>query len=526
MKRRFIPFVVASLLMVAAVAGGTVFALSSQGTTEPAPTAAVTLPAAASQSSVPSLMNFQGRLTDAQGQAINGNVQVTFRIYDVATGDSPLWEEVQSVTAQDGLFSVLLGSAAPLMPTIFSTGTERWLGIQISGDAEMSPRLRVASVPYALVAAQAKTSTTLNGLSASDFTTTADLDSHAVDQDAHHIRFTDAEAVAAMGAKTGDNPLHHDRYGDSEAVSAVLAADGPDSGLDADTLDGLTASDFTTTGDLGGHVADPDDHHTRYSDTEAVAAMGAKTGDNPLHHDQYVDSEAVSAVLAADGPDSGLDADTLDGLTASDFTTTGDLGGHIVDPDAHHTRYTDPEAVAAILTEELITNKLDELRGPDQAFLQGAVEQAMGLPVQGRSDFQQFLSDQWRIAATEYLLLQRGLLGGLGEGNEEQTFQEYLAGREGSWSRMQGDFLGALTSMDSNEQIQLLEGLGEFREQAMQQVYLNRLRDLYVGFIAEAKLSQHFSDAEKGAYAVSPGALQDNPVPFLNYLQDKYLSGD
>ena len=66
----------------------------------------------------------------------------------------------------------------------------------------------------------------------------------------------------------------------------------------------------------------------------------------------------------------------------------------------------------------------------------------MGLPVRGRSEYQQFLADQWTVAATEYLLLQRGLLGGLGEGNEEQTFQEFLAGREESWSRMRGDFLG------------------------------------------------------------------------------------
>lgn len=137
------------------------------------------------------------------------------------------------------------------------------------------------------------------------------------------------------------------------------------------------------------------------------------------------------------------------------------------------------------------------------------------------------MADQWTVAATEYLLLQRGLLGGLGEGNEEQTFQEFLAGREESWSRMRGDFLGALTSMDSNEQIQLLEGLGDFRKQAMQQVYLNRLRNQYPGFIAERMASQAFSDSEKGAYAMSPGVLrEEDPMPFLNYLQNKYLSGD
>jgi hypothetical protein len=39
-----------------------------------------------------------------------------------------------------------------------------------------------------------------------------------------------------------------------------------------------------------------DDHHVRYADSEAVAAMGVKADPNPLHHDRYLDSEAVGAM--------------------------------------------------------------------------------------------------------------------------------------------------------------------------------------------------------------------------------------
>ena len=255
MYRRFFPFIAVTIFFLIA-AGGTVFALTRGEDQQPAPTPLSVAPAPASNgaASVPGLMNFQGRLADFQGRPINSAVEVTFRIYDAATGDSPLWEEVQNVVAENGLFTVLLGSSVPLTPALFANGSERWLAMQATGDREMSPRLRVASVPYALVAAQARTSATLNGLSASDFTTTGDLGGHVVDQEAHHTRYSDTEAVAAMGVNTGDNPLHHDRYVDSEAVSAVLAADGPDSGLDADTVDGVGSSGFALA-DLGNNEA-------------------------------------------------------------------------------------------------------------------------------------------------------------------------------------------------------------------------------------------------------------------------------
>jgi len=39
----------------------------------------------------------------------------------------------------------------------------------------------------------------------------------------HHVKYTDAEAVTAMGAKGDANPLNHDRYTDAEAVTAMGA---------------------------------------------------------------------------------------------------------------------------------------------------------------------------------------------------------------------------------------------------------------------------------------------------------------
>lgn len=97
----------------------------------------------------PTLMNFSGVLTNSGGAPQVGTFSVTFRIYDVAAGGAALWTETQNVTSvSGGRFSILLGSVTALTATTFS-GDNRYLGITISGDAEMTPRTRIASVAYA-----------------------------------------------------------------------------------------------------------------------------------------------------------------------------------------------------------------------------------------------------------------------------------------------------------------------------------------------------------------------------------------
>ena len=156
--------------LILIVAGGIVFALSMGGP-DPAPPGDTVAPAPASQVGASSTVNFQGILRDAAGDPINGLVIATFRLYDMAVGGVPLWEEAQSVIAENGLFSVLLGSITLLGPATFAGG-ERWLGIQASADPEMAPRQPITSVPYAFVAStadQATNADSLDGLDSVDF---------------------------------------------------------------------------------------------------------------------------------------------------------------------------------------------------------------------------------------------------------------------------------------------------------------------------------------------------------------------
>jgi hypothetical protein len=56
----------------------------------------------------------------------------------------------------------------------------------------------------------------------------------------------DSEVTSAISTHASNSSAHHVRYTDGEAVTAIKAADGHGSGLDADLLDGKHASDFAS----------------------------------------------------------------------------------------------------------------------------------------------------------------------------------------------------------------------------------------------------------------------------------------
>jgi len=100
----------------------------------------------------PNTLGYQGRLANASGTPITSNLNITFRIYDVASGGGALWTETQSAVAVDGgNLAVELGSVTPLPATIW--GRQLYLGVQIAGDSEMLPRPALTAAPFALRAA-------------------------------------------------------------------------------------------------------------------------------------------------------------------------------------------------------------------------------------------------------------------------------------------------------------------------------------------------------------------------------------
>ncbi len=107
---------------------------------------------------VPPMVNYQGKLTKTDGTLLpDGTYSMTYAIYDVATNGVAIWSEINpAVQVKKGLFSVLLGSIHHLPDDIFN-GTDRYFGVTVGTDPEMTPRQQIASVPFAFRAASAGT---------------------------------------------------------------------------------------------------------------------------------------------------------------------------------------------------------------------------------------------------------------------------------------------------------------------------------------------------------------------------------
>ena len=97
---------------------------------------------------IPQLINYQGELTDAAGNVVNGNFTIQFKIYNSSSGGTALWTESQSLTITDGRFQVLLGSINPIPYDIFHENST-YLALKVGNDNEMTPRKRMVSVGYA-----------------------------------------------------------------------------------------------------------------------------------------------------------------------------------------------------------------------------------------------------------------------------------------------------------------------------------------------------------------------------------------
>lgn len=99
---------------------------------------------------------YQGRLADSGGNPLTTTVNMTFRLYNAATGGTPLWSEdwtgPNGVQVSDGLFNVMLGSLTAIPQSVISGNPTLFLGITAGTDDEMAPRVQLGSVPFAVQA--------------------------------------------------------------------------------------------------------------------------------------------------------------------------------------------------------------------------------------------------------------------------------------------------------------------------------------------------------------------------------------
>jgi hypothetical protein len=98
-------------------------------------------------------INFQGRLVNnTTGLNVsNGSYSVVFTLYNNpnAGQGTALWTETQNVTTTDGIFRVALGSVTAIPANFNFNWDGLYLGIKVGTDTEMTPRIQMASVPFA-----------------------------------------------------------------------------------------------------------------------------------------------------------------------------------------------------------------------------------------------------------------------------------------------------------------------------------------------------------------------------------------
>ena len=124
----------------------------------------------AQQTQVPRVMWYSGVFRPVTTQLIASVEQVTVAVYRDRDGGDVMWQETQNVAMEaGGRYNLLMGATSPdgLPADLFTSGEARWIGITFNRPGEVEqPRIPMASVPYALKAADADT---LGGLPASAY---------------------------------------------------------------------------------------------------------------------------------------------------------------------------------------------------------------------------------------------------------------------------------------------------------------------------------------------------------------------
>lgn len=182
----------------------------------------LTIASAVSLATVPKQINYQGFLTDADGNPANGYYDMLFKIYMTPTEVTPLWTQDETVTVTNGIYNVILGQEGnELDPGIFDG--DLYLGVTVGSDDEMTPRQKFTATAFAMKAARADS---------------------VADGAVSSVMIADG---AVESNKVANNAITSSKILDS-SITAADISDGSGSGLDADQLDGLDASHFMSAG--------------------------------------------------------------------------------------------------------------------------------------------------------------------------------------------------------------------------------------------------------------------------------------
>lgn len=105
----------------------------------------------------PGWIRYQGRLVENGALANRSNVQITFFLYNQASGGTLLYQETDAVTASEGFYATDLGDNphagspdADFARALATAGTNAWLALRVDAGPELQPRERLGGAPFAV----------------------------------------------------------------------------------------------------------------------------------------------------------------------------------------------------------------------------------------------------------------------------------------------------------------------------------------------------------------------------------------
>lgn len=266
------------------------------------------------QADVPQVITYQGRLTDSGGDpVVDDTYFMKFKIYGSLSGDDSLWwSGIQAVLVTDGLFTYHLGSMVPLPDDIFST-SDRYLGITIGTDSEISPRVRFVSSAYTHQALRSDTTAYAHDI-ADNCVTANKIANYAITE-----------------LKIANNAIHSAHIQDHSITSSDIGYDE----ITGDNIDNgsIALEDIGQNGATDGQVIKWNSSHSEWQVAEDVGGTGDITA---VHTTNGLSgggtSGEVTVQIAPNGVTSSHIAD--DAVTSSDISnltiTSADIGTNAV----------------------------------------------------------------------------------------------------------------------------------------------------------------------------------------------------
>ncbi len=210
-----------------------------------------------SQINAQATLSFQGVIKNSDGTAVdNGNYSITFKLYETSSGGTAIWSETQgSVAVNGGIYSVLLGENTPLNAAFDKT---YYLSMSVDGGAEIVPRIRLTSSPYALA---------LIG----------NTNVFASDGNVGIGTATPTKKLEVIGDTKVDGDL--EVTGDFNVTGAITGINYTNLTQDVITTGNMSADTITATGNFSGHLsksgginydAIAGDHHFKIDGTDKL----------------------------------------------------------------------------------------------------------------------------------------------------------------------------------------------------------------------------------------------------------------